>query len=44
MKLCEDIGFEKYPPVEGTTFNKIELELETSEITFAKRYSIRYNT
>ncbi|GCF06598.1 hypothetical protein [Dictyobacter arantiisoli] len=38
MKLCEDLGFIKYPPAEGSTFNRYELDLETSEAMFAKKY------
>ena len=38
MKLCEDLGFEKYPPAEGSTFNRYEINLETSESPLAKKY------
>ncbi len=38
MKLCESLGFVKYPPVEGSTFNRYEIDLETSETAIARKY------
>ncbi len=38
MKLCEDLGFEKHSPAEGSTFNRYELDLERSEALFARKY------
>ncbi len=38
MKICEDLGFEKEPPAEGSTFNRYHLDLGRSDAFFVQKY------
>lgn len=38
MKLCEDLGFEREPPIEGSILNRYHLDLEKSSAPFAQKY------
>ncbi len=38
IKLCEDLGFDKESPVEGSVLNRYHLNLESSNVPFAQKY------